>query len=255
MSVAGRGMWLFIRREMARYWNVWGQTIVPPVLSAVLFLFVFGHALGDRIGSFDGVPYLTFLVPGLVVQGAISNAYANTSTSVFDARRAGYIEDILTSPLTNLQIVMGYALSGASRGMIIGLLTLFIGLPVGGGFKVAWIPFLLVLTVASTLFALIGMVAGLYASRWDHIFVPNTFLLTPLTFLGGVFYPVSDLPANLATASRFNPIYYVVDAQRATTLGSADWPWLGSTLALTALVVGLALVVWRLFDTSPRLRG
>ncbi len=249
------GMWLFIRREMARYWNVWGQTIVPPVLSAVLFLFVFGHALGDRIGDFAGVPYLTFLVPGLIIQGAISNAYANTSTSVFDGRRAGYIEDVLTSPLTTLQVVLAYALSGASRGIIIGGLTLLIGLPVGGGFNVAWLPFLVVLTLACTLFALIGMIAGLYASRWDHIFVPNTFLLTPLTFLGGVFYPVSNLSPGLQTASRFNPIYYIVDAQRATTLGSADLPWGPSALVLTLWVVFLAGVVWRLFDTSPRLRG
>ncbi|MGB1586698.1 MAG: ABC transporter permease [Thermoplasmatota archaeon] len=249
------GTWMLIRREIARYLNVWGQTIVPPVVTAALFLFIFGNALGDRIGDFDGVPYLTFLVPGLIIQGAVTNAYANNGTSVFDARRAGYIEDVLTSPLTDGQIVFAYTVSGTTRGLMVGILTLAVAWPVASGWQVNWPLFLLVMALSSAIFALLGMFAGLLASRWDHVFVPQTFLLTPLTFLGGVFYPVSELPGHLAAASKWNPILYMVDAQRASLLGVNELSVPASVAGLV-IATGLSwLLVWRLFATSPRLRG
>ncbi len=249
------GTWMLTRREMARYWNVWGQTIIPPVVTAALFLFVFGHALGNRIGTFDGVPYLAFLAPGLVVQGAITNAYNNTSSSLFDARRAKYIEDVLTSPLKNWQVVLAYAFSGASRGAIIGVLTLAIAWPITDGWALQPLLFLAILVSSCIAFALLGLIAGLYASRWDHIFVPLTFILTPLTFLGGVFYPVSELPPDLAFASRLNPILYIVDALRGATLGVHDLP-IGPTLGWFVLFdIWLFAVVLRLFTRSSRLRG
>lgn len=248
-------VWMLTRREIARYMNVWGQTVVPPVITAVLFLFVFGHALGDRIGDFGGVPYLTFLVPGLVVQGAIQNAYSNTASSLFDARRAGYIEDILTSPLRDWQIVLAYTLSGASRGVLIGAATVLVALPISDGWAFN-IPLLAAVTIVScTLFSLIGMFAGTMASRWDHIFVPVTFILTPLTFLGGVFYPVSELPPDLALASRFNPILYIVDATRAAVLDVHDLPVGPSLVLMLVLNIVLFWAVLMLFRRSSRLRG
>lgn len=249
------GTWMLTRREVARYLNVWGQTLVPPVVSAALMLFVFGHALGDRIGDFGGVPYLTFLVPGLVVQGAITNAYNNTGSSLFDSRRARYIEDVLTSPLRDVEIVAGYALAGVTRGAIIGGLTLLVAWPVAEGWNVSWGLFALVLLASCLLFSLVGLLAALRATRWDHIFVPVTFILTPLTFLGGVFYPVSELPPDLATASRFNPILYIVDAQRASVLGIHDLPVAPSVAILLALDVLVFAWTWHRFRTSRRLRG
>ena len=246
---------MLIRREIARYLNVWGQTIVPPVVTAALFLFVFGTALGGRIGDFDGVPYLTFLVPGLIIQGAVTNAYANNGTRVFDARRAGYIEDVLTSPLTDAQIVFAYTVSGTTRGLMVGVLTLAVAWPIATGWNVDWLLFLLVMGFSSAIFALLGMFAGLLASRWDHVFVPQTFLLTPLTFLGGVFYPVSELPSHLAAASKWNPILYMVDAQRASLLGVHDLPVATSVIGIAVTTVVLWVAVLRLFSTSPRLRG
>lgn len=249
------GTWMLIRREIARYLNVWGQTIVPPVVTAALFLFIFGNALGDRIGDFEGVPYLTFLVPGLIIQGAVTNAYANNGTSVFDARRAGYIEDVLTSPLTDGQIVFAYTVSGTTRGLMVGILTLAVAWPVASGWQVNWPLFLVVMALSSAIFALLGMFAGLLASRWDHVFVPQTFLLTPLTFLGGVFYPVSELPSHLAAASKWNPILYMVDAQRASLLGVHELSIAGSLAGLVVATGVSWVAVWRLFATSPRLRG
>lgn len=249
------GTWMLTRREMARYVNVWGQTIVPPVVMAALFLFVFGHALGDRIGAFGGIPYLTFLVPGLIMQGAIQSAYSNTGSSLFDARRARYIEDVLTSPLSDLQITIAYAFSAASRGIIIGILTMVIAFPVASGWNVDWPLFLLVLVAASLGFALIGMVVGLYADRWDHVFVPVTFILTPLTFLGGVFYPISELPPDLQLLSRFNPILYIVDAARGAVLGFHDLPIGPSVGMMVVLNVLLFVVVLQIMRRSKRLRG
>lgn len=247
--------YMLVRREIARYMNVWGQTIVPPVVTAALFLFIFGNALGDRIGGFDGIPYLTFLVPGLIIQGAVTNAYANNGTSVFDARRAGYIEDVLTSPLRDWQIVLAYTISGTTRGVAVGVLTLAIAWPLASGWMIDWPLLMAVMTLSSAIFALLGMLAGLLATRWDHVFVPQTFLLTPLTFLGGVFYPVSELPSHLAAASKWNPILYMVDAQRASLLGVHELPIMTSVLGIALTAAALWFAVLRLFSTSPRLRG
>lgn len=249
------GTYMLMRREIARYMNVWGQTIVPPVVTAALMFFVFGHALGQRIGDFDGVPYLTFLVPGLAMQGAIMNAYANNGTTVFDSRRNGYIDDVLTSPLRDWQIVLSFTVAATTRAVLIAFLTALIAIPVASGWDVN-VPLLLYVTVcASAIFGLVGILAGLYATRWDHIFVPQTFLLTPLTMLGGMFYPVSLLPAGLQTVSKWNPLLYIVDAGRASLLGVHDLPIMPSVVGLGVATVGLfAATLWA-FATSPRLRG
>ncbi len=247
--------YMLAKRETARYMNVWGQTVVPPVVSAALFLFVFGHALGSRIQEFDGVPYLTYILPGLVIQGAVSNAFANTGSSLFDARRAGYIDDILTSPLKDWQIVLAYTLSGISRGVFIGLLTIVIAIPVAEGWDVDWVLAPIALLLSCAIFALLGLLTGLWASRWDHVFVPQTFVMTPLIFLGGVFYPVDLLRGGLADASRWNPILYIVDLQRGSLLGTYAFPPAASLLGLAILAGALYWVVlWR-FQTSPKLRG
>ncbi len=249
------GTYMLARREIARYLNVWGQTVVPPVVTAILILFVFGHALGGRVGEFGGVPYLTFLVPGLVVQGAIVNAYSNSSSSLFDARRNGYIQDVLTSPLKDWQIVLAYVASAATRGLIIGGLTILIALPVSDGWDFN-VPMLLVVAVASCwLFGAIGMLAGMFAARWDHVFVPVTFLLTPLTFLGGMFYPVSLLSDGLQTATRFNPLLYVVDATRASMMDVHELPVAPSVILLLVLDVLLFAVLLAVVNRTARLRG
>ena len=249
------GTMIFARREIARYMAVWGQTVVPPLVTAALILFVFGHALGNRIGVFDGVPYLAYIAPGLIIQGAIVNAYNNNASSLFDSRRARYIEDVLTSPLTDARIVLAYVLSGTSRGAIIGVLTLVVALPVTDGWNVNLPLFVAVLLLACIVFALLGVLAGLRATRWDHIFVPITFILTPLTFLGGMFYPVSELSPRLEAASRFNPILYLVDAQRQSLLGIGEfalWPLIGG---IAVAAGGLWWGTVRAFSTSRKLRG
>lgn len=249
------GTFMLIRREIARYMNVWMQTVVPPVVTAALMFFVFGHALGGRIGDFEGVPYLTFLVPGLVVQGAIVNAFANNGSSFFDARRARYIEDVLTSPLKDWQIVFAYTVAATTRAVIIAVLTMLIAIPVATGWDVSWGLMVYVLLASSAVFSLLGLLGGLYATRWDHITVPQTFLLTPLTFLGGMFYPVSLLPDGLQAASRWNPLLYIVDAQRASLLGIHDLPILPSVVGIGVLLLVLYGATLWAFKRSPRLRG
>jgi ABC-2 type transport system permease protein len=249
------GTYMLARREVARYMNVWGQTVIPPVIAAALYLAVFGQALGARIGGFQGIPYITFIVPGLLLQGAIVNAYNNTASSLFDARRARYVQDVLTSPLTDWQIVLAYVASGTSRGVLIGLATLGMALPFGGGWHVQPLLFTAVLLGTSVGFALLGLVVGLHATRFDHIFAPITFLLTPLTFLGGVFYPVSALPPHLAALSRYNPVLYLVDAQRAATLGVHDLDLAASLATMLLVDVLLFVGVVVLFSRSRRLRG
>lgn len=247
--------WMFTRRETARFLNVWGQTVVPPVVSAALSLLVFGHALGDRVGDINGVSYLTFILPGLVVQGALVNSFANTGSSLFDARRAGYIDDVLTSPLRDWQIVVAYTLSGTARGVLIGLLTALLAVPAVDHWDVNVGILIAALLLSNAIFALLGILTGLWASRWDHVFVPQTFVMTPLIFLGGVFYPVSLLSPGLQAASKFNPLVYLVDLHRGAVSGTFAYD-VRLTLAALLVTTGLLYVVTlRIFATSERLRG
>lgn len=250
-----RGGYALLEREMLRYLKVWTQTLVPPVLQATLFIFIFGVSLGTRIEDINGVPYLQFIAPGLVMMGIINAAYSNTSTSLYDARMRTYVEDVLTAPISDFELASAYIAGAASRGLITGLLTMGV---IALFADVAWTSIGLVLyyaTAVSIIFGCMGAWFGLWGDLWDHVFLPLTFLLTPLTFLGGVFYSVDMLPGFWSDVSRFNPIFYMVDGLRYGMVGISDAPvWPG---AITIGIFAVASFLWTvfLFKRGYKLRG
>ena len=235
------------RREVARILRIWGQTLVPPAITMTLYFLIFGNLIGSRIGTMDGISYMDFIVPGLVMMSVIQNAYGNISSSFFGAKFGRHVEELLVSPMPNWVILGGYVAGGVLRGVMVGAIVLCIAML----FTRVQIPHPLVtlatVLLGATIFSLAGFVNAVYAKKFDDIAIVPTFILTPLTYLGGVFYSVTLLPAWAETATRLNPIFYMVNAFRYGLLGTSDVP-VGIAFGLMAFfVVALgALGLWLL---------
>ncbi len=227
-----------LSREVRRFARVWTQTLLAPLLTSALYIVVFGYGLGSRIEQVAGVPYLQFILPGLVLLSVITGSYGNTSTSLFDAKRDRYIDDVLISPMTPSQMALAYVLGGTLRGLLVGAGTFALAVPLVG--LPVEHPLLLLLSglAASVIFASLGVVAGVLATRIDHIFFLTNIVIQPLAFLGGVFYSVESLPDPLRIATYLNPVFYAVDAFRFAALGVSDVP---AYPALAALILFAAL--------------
>ena len=235
------------RREVARILRIWAQTLVPPAITMTLYFLIFGNLIGSRIGTMDGISYMDFIVPGLVMMSVIQNAYGNISSSFFGAKFGRHVEELLVSPMPNWVILGGYVAGGVLRGVMVGAIVLCIAML----FTRVQIPHPLVtlatVLLGATIFSLAGFVNAVYAKKFDDIAIVPTFILTPLTYLGGVFYSVTLLPAWAETATRLNPIFYMVTAFRYGLLGTSDVP-VGIAFGLMAFfVVALgALGLWLL---------
>ena len=243
-----------LSREVLRFTRIWIQTIVPPLLTSLLYLVVFWVALGSRIQEVDGVPYLEYILPGVALMSLITGSHMNSSWSVFDAKRERYIDEVLISPMSDLQIAFAYSLGGTLRGLIMGAGVLVVGIPFVG--VTVEHPGLLVLigVISSFTFASLGTMVGALANRIDHISFLTNVVIQPLAFLGGVFYSVEMLPGTLRTATLFDPIFYMVDAARYATLEVSDlspYPTLGVVLLLAAFAFAGA---WWAMNRGPNLR-
>ncbi len=250
-----RGWVAVMEREILRYMKVWTQTIVPPVLQAVLFILIFGQALGPRIREVEGVAYLDFIAPGLVMLGIVNASYQNSATSLYDSRMRGYIEDVLTAPVSDFELASAYVLGAASRGVLVGLGTIaivlmFTSLPWTNIFLVGFY-----MVAVSVIFACLGCWFGLWGRLWDHVFLPVTFLFMPLTFLGGVFYSIKMLPQGAANVSMFNPMFYMVNGIRYSMVGVSDANVLAGTLGIGLAAVGCFVFTVVLFKSGYRLRS
>ena len=235
------------RREVSRILRIWAQTLVPPAITMTLYFLIFGNLIGSRIGTMDGISYMDFIVPGLVMMSVIQNAYGNLSSSFFGAKFGRHVEELLVSPMPNWVILGGYVAGGVLRGVMVGAIVLCIAML----FTRVEIPHPLVtiatVVLGATIFSLAGFVNAVYAKKFDDIALVPTFILTPLTYLGGVFYSVTLLPEWAETATRLNPIFYMVNAFRYGLLGTSDVP-VGIAFGLmAAFVVALgALGLWLL---------
>ncbi len=227
-----------IRREVARILRIWGQTLVPPAITMTLYFLIFGGLIGSRIGQMGGYDYMDFIVPGLVMMSVIQNAYGNISSSFFGAKFGRHVEELLVSPMPNWVILGGYVGGAVLRGLMVGVIVLLIAMC----FTHVRIPHPLVtlatVLLGATIFALAGFVNAVYAKKFDDIAIIPTFILTPLTYLGGVFYSVSLLPPFWEKASYANPILYMVNAFRYGLLGTSDVPlWISFTVMGAFVVV------------------
>lgn len=250
--VQRRGTAALAGREVRRIVSLWTQTILPPVLTAGLFLAVFGGALGDRIGEIEGVAYMDFIVPGLLVMTVASQSFANTSTSLFQAKSEGYLEDVLTSPLRPWQLALAYMAGGIVRGFAAALAVLALAVPFTGGLERPAIA-LASLALTGLVFSTVGVITGIWAETFDqHSFIAN-IVIAPLALAGAVFYSARTLLEPWETLTRFDPIYYLVDATRAGSTGFHESPvWLSlvvtTLVAIAAFAVACVLLArgWRL---------
>jgi len=211
-----------MRREIARILRIWGQTLVPPAITMTLYFLIFGGLIGSRVGKMDGISYMDFIVPGLVMMSVIQNSYGNISSSFFGAKFGRHVEELLVSPMPNWVILGGYVAGAVLRGLMVGVIVLCIAML----FTRVRIPHPLVtlstVLLGATIFSLAGFVNAVYAKKFDDVAIVPVFILTPLTYLGGVFYSVKLLPGWAETLTHANPIFYMVNAFRYGMLGSSD---------------------------------
>ena len=241
------GYTTIVRKEVTRILRIWGQTVVPPAITMTLYFIIFGNLIGSRIGEMGGYDYMQFIVPGLVMMSVITNSYGNMVSSFFGAKFGHHIEELLISPLPNWVILAGYVTGALMRGLMVGAVVMLVSLLFTDiHIQHPWVT-ASVLVLTAVAFAMAGMVNAIYAQKFDDIAIIPTFILTPLTYLGGVFYSISLLPEFWQKVSAANPILYMVNGFRYGMLGTSDVP-LGVTYAIIfAFVFGLGgLCLWLL---------
>ena len=211
-----------VHKEFVRILRIWIQTILPPAITMTLYFIIFGNLIGPRIGTMDGFDYMQFIAPGLIMMSVITNSYANVVSSFFGAKFAGYVEEMLVSPMSNAAIIVGHVMGGLLRGLMVGSLVTAIA---SFFTKLSVAPPLVTLSMlvlSSIVFSLMGFINAVFARKFDDISLIPTFVLTPLTYLGGVFYSISLLPEFWQGVSQANPILYMVNAFRYGILGTSD---------------------------------
>ncbi|RUL74887.1 ABC transporter permease [Dyella choica] len=245
-----------VRREIVRIMRIWTQTLIPPAITMTLYFVIFGKLIGSRIGNIQGeFSYMQYIVPGLVMMSIITNSYGNISSSFFGAKFQRSVEEMLVSPMSNWVILLGYVTGAVARGLVVGLLVLLIAL-FFTHLQVAHILVtLLSVLFGATIFSLAGFVNAIYAKKFDDIALVPTFVLTPLTYLGGVFYSVNMLSEPWQSISRINPILYMVNAFRFGVLGISD-VHIGVAFGVMLLfVIGLSWVALNLLKRGVGLRS
>lgn len=243
-----RGFWTLFKRESLRFLRLANQTMLPSVVTTVLYIVVFGYFLGPKVSYIDGFPYIKYIFPGLLMMGITMASYQNSSNSLFISRYEKFIDDLLVAPISYLQMVSAYVLAAMLRGLIIAIIGLIVCLPIA---KVPFHhPFLFLLSIlaSSLVFASLGVISGLWAERWDNIAIMQNYLITPLVFLGGVFYSAQTLPEHLRWILSVNPLFYMISAVRYSFLDQADLPFglaFGVTLGLGFFFLGIAVHLFR----------
>ena len=246
MTINWIGLWTLTRREVGRFFSVYRQTVIPGLISSVLYILIFGFTLEQRISEIQGVPYTLFILPGLIMMNTLNNASSNTSSSMLQMKLLQQLPDLLTAPLSGIEIALAYIIGGTIRGMVNGILVLLVGvilidLPV---YSITGT--LVFIFLVSWAFSSMGLVMGQLAESWDQLAMIQNFFLTPLSFLGGIFYSIKMLPEWAQTLSYINPIYYMINGIRYTILETSDSPvyisfWMA--IFLTLLFTSLSILM------------
>ncbi len=244
-----------VRKEVTRMLRVWTQTLLPPMVTMTLYFVVFGKFIGSQVGDIDGFTYMQFIVPGLVMMSVITNAFMHTVSSFYFAKFQKTIEEILVSPTPYWVVIAGYVTGGVVRSLLTGSLVLGVALFFTRIHFAHWPVVFLFAFLAAVLFSLFGLINAVFAKNFDGVFIIPNFVLTPLTYLGGVFYSVKLLPALWQSVSLWNPMVYIIDGFRYGILGVADT---NITLAfgiLASFVFSAGILTWWLFRTGKGLRA
>jgi len=244
-----------VTREIRRFLRIWPQTLLPPAITMTLYFIIFGNLIGSRIGEMGGFSYMEYIVPGLIMMSVINNAYANVASSFYSAKFQSHIEELIVAPVPNYLILAGYVAGGTARGLFVGIIVTLVSLfftqiPVQHLFVTCSMVFL-----SAILFALGGFINAIYARSFDEIAIIPTFILTPLTYLGGVFYSISLLPEFWQNVSMLNPILYMVNAFRYGMLGESDIPVGIAFTIIIICIIALTSFALHLLNKGTGLRN
>lgn len=243
------------RKEVKRFTRIWVQTLLPPVITMSLYFVIFGALIGSRIGEMGGVDYMSFVVPGLIMMSVITNSYSNVASSFFSTKFQRSIEEILVSPTPNYIILLGFVLGGVLRGLIVGFVVTLVSL-FFIELEIHNLPITIaVVLLTAVLFAIAGFINALFAQSFDDISIIPTFILTPLTYLGGIFYSISMLPPFWQWASRLNPVLYMVNAFRYGILGVSDVNVVVAFASILVFIIVFTALALYLLYSGRRLRA
>lgn len=249
------GFKTIVFKEVFRFMRMWGQTLLPSAITMSLYFIIFGNLIGSQIHPIEGLSYMQYLAPGLIMMSVINNSYANVVGSFYGSRFGKNIEELLVSPLPNSLILLGYVVGGTLRGLFVGLIVTVLSLFFTHLHVYNIAVTITIVLLTAMLFSLAGFLNGIYARNFDDIAIVPTFILTPLTYLGGVFYSVHSLPVGIwKTISMFNPILYMVNAFRGGLLGVSDVPVNYALLMVCALVIILFTVCLHLLNRGVGIR-
>ncbi len=257
--MSGHHQWValctILTKEVRRFLRIWPQTLLPPAITMVLYFIIFGQVIGARIGTMGGFDYMQYVVPGLVMMSVITNSYANVASSFFGNKFQRCIEELLVAPVSNHIVLLGYIGGGVARGLLVGLVVTLLSL-FFTHLEVQSIGVTLIAAVlTSVLFSLGGLLNGMFANKFDDISIVPTFVLTPLTYLGGVFYSIEVLPEFWQKVSLINPVLYMVNAFRFGILGHSDGISILTSLGMICVfTLVLYTLAYRLLDRGFGLR-
>lgn len=244
-----------LRKEIKRFTRIWVQTLLPPVITMALYFVIFGKLIGSRIGDMGGYSYIQFVAPGLIMMAVLTNAYSNVVSSFFSAKFQRSVEEVLVSPTPNYIILLGYTMGGVARGLCVGILVTIMSLIFTDLHIYSWSITFAIVLLTSMLFSLAGFINAVYANTFDDVSIVPTFILTPLTYFGGVFYSINLLPEIWQHISRLNPILHMVNAFRYGILGVSDIDIVNAIIGLAVGVVILFVISLHLLKTGKRLRA
>jgi ABC-2 type transport system permease protein len=244
-----------VRKEVYRFMRIWMQTLLPPAITMSLYFVVFGSLIGSRIGPMEGFSYMEFVVPGLIMMSVITNSYSNVASSFYSAKFQNSVEEMLVSPMPNYIILLGYLVGGSLRGLAVGLIVTLMSM-FFTDLNIHSLPVMIgIVLLAAILFSLMGFLNAVYANSFDDISIIPTFILAPLTYLGGVFYSINLLSGIWRDLSLLNPILYLVNAFRYGILGLSDIDVASAFIGVIIFVVLLFLYALRVLNVGQKLRN
>lgn len=249
------GLYTMLRREAKRTLRVVVQTLIAPTISAALYLFIFGTVIGTKIEDFAGVPYISFVFPGVLMLSIINASFASASSSLYFMRFTRGIEEILIAPFSYLEMLIGFVGSAVVRALMVSILILLTGVLFGAVSLVNPVAFFVYVAAIAAIFAMLGILVALWAESFEQLQVLNTFVITPLTYLGGIFYSITFLPELAAQITRLNPFFYFADGIRSSMIGYSEANTVVGYFVIGGLVVILATLVTQLFKRGWKIRS
>jgi ABC-2 type transport system permease protein len=249
-----RGPWTLLKKELLRFWRVAFQTVAAPVITALLYLLIFSHVLESHVQVYEGVPYTAFLIPGLIMMSVLQNAFANSSSSIIQSKVMGNIVFVLLTPLTHMQFFSAFLIAAIIRGLVVGL-CIYLGAMWFVDLQMAHPSYIFAFALlGSALLGTFGIIAGIWADRFDQMAAFQNFVIMPLSFLSGVFYSIHSLPPFWQKVSQLNPFFYMIDGFRYGFFGKGDVSPLISLAIVGVSFLGLAWVTLKMLKSGYKLR-